>query len=80
MEKIRQVINDRYEILDVVGKGGMSTVYLAKDLTLTNKLWALKRVSYSEATNEKAKRQLEAFEKRHILCGIMVPFLANMPC
>ena len=63
MEKIRQVINDRYEILDVVGKGGMSTVYLAKDLTLTNKLWALKRVSYSEATNEKAKRQLEAFEK-----------------
>ena len=51
MEKIRQVISDRYEILDVVGKGGMSTVYLAKDLTLTNKYWALIRVSYSEATN-----------------------------
>lgn len=63
MNKIRRIINDRYEILDVLGKGGMSTVYLVKDLTLTNKFWALKRVSYSEVTDEKAKRQLEAFEK-----------------
>ena len=38
-----KVLNEKYEILDILGKGGMSTVYLAKDIHL-NKLWAIKEV------------------------------------
>lgn len=38
-----KIIADRYELLTEVGRGGMSTVYLARDLSLT-KNWAVKEV------------------------------------
>jgi len=38
------VLKDRYEIQRLIGKGGMSRVYLAADLQLNNKLWAVKEV------------------------------------
>ncbi|AIQ36170.1 hypothetical protein R50345_16975 [Paenibacillus sp. FSL R5-0345] len=40
--KIGQVINDRYRITDLIGSGGMSIVYLADDLRLKGKRWAVK--------------------------------------
>lgn len=43
MENI-SVLKGRYEIIAELGKGGMSTVYLAKDLKLES-YWAVKRVS-----------------------------------
>ena len=39
-----QVLNDRYEIIKIVGKGGMSTVYQARDLKSGN-LLAIKDVA-----------------------------------
>lgn len=39
------VIGGRYEIQRLIGKGGMSSVFLAADLKLTNKLWAVKEVN-----------------------------------
>ena len=38
-----RIISGKYELLTEVGRGGMSTVYLARDLTLT-KNWAVKEV------------------------------------
>lgn len=43
MNMIGQVIDDKYQILALIGKGGMSEVYLARDKRL-NKQWAVKMV------------------------------------
>ncbi len=43
MARIGEVIDDKYEILKQIGKGGMSTVYLATDKRL-NKQWAVKEI------------------------------------
>ena len=42
------ILNNKYEILTLVGKGGMSKVWLAKDLTL-NKEWAVKEINKASA-------------------------------
>lgn len=43
MARIGTVIDNKYEILKEIGKGGMSTVYLAMDKRL-NKQWAVKEL------------------------------------
>ena len=43
MAKIGQIIDDKYEILTLIGQGGMSKVYLARDRRL-NKQWAVKEI------------------------------------
>lgn len=40
---IKDVLNDRYRILKVLGEGGMSTVYLAENIRLKS-LWAIKKI------------------------------------
>lgn len=43
MAYIGQIIDDKYEILKLIGQGGMSKVYLAMDKRL-NKQWAIKEI------------------------------------
>lgn len=43
MASVGQVIDDKYEILTLIGQGGMSKVYLARDRRL-NKQWAVKEI------------------------------------
>lgn len=43
MAVVGQVIDDKYEILTLIGRGGMSKVYLAMDKRL-NKQWAVKEI------------------------------------
>ena len=43
MADIGSVIQGKYEILKLIGKGGMSKVYLAMDQNL-NKQWAVKEI------------------------------------
>ena len=43
MAEIGTVIDDKFEILKEIGKGGMSVVYLAMDRHL-NKQWAVKEI------------------------------------
>lgn len=51
MTEIGTVIQDKYEILKLIGKGGMSYVYLAMDRHL-NKQWAVKEIK-KEAKGER---------------------------
>jgi serine/threonine-protein kinase len=44
------VVGGRYRILRVIGLGGMSRVYLADDLKLSGKQWAIKESGVSDAT------------------------------
>jgi len=48
--KIGTVLNNRYELLKEIGRGGLSTVYLARD-TRINKAWAVKIVK-TETNNK----------------------------
>lgn len=43
---IGQTIGGRYEVIRKIGEGGMSHVYLAEDLKLPGKLWAVKESVY----------------------------------
>lgn len=43
MARIGEVIDEKYEILSLIGEGGMSRVWLARDQRL-NKLWAVKEI------------------------------------
>ena len=49
MLEIGSVIEGKYKILDVIGKGGMSTVYLALN-ERANKPWAVKEVRKKTTT------------------------------
>lgn len=48
MIHVGDVLDGKYEALSPIGRGGMSRVWLARDLRL-NKLWALKEVRRTEA-------------------------------
>lgn len=47
-----KVIDGKYKIIELVGEGGMSYVYLARDKRL-NKQWAVKQIKYKKNTNRK---------------------------
>lgn len=44
MAEIGDVIREKYEVLDLLGRGGMSSVYLVMDLKLQKK-WAVKEIT-----------------------------------
>lgn len=53
------VLAGKYEIIKVIGRGGISVVYLAKDLR-DNKMWAVKETDiYSEHNRTMMKESLE---------------------
>lgn len=56
MLKIGSVIDGKYKILNEIGHGGMSTVYLAVN-EKANKPWAIKEVRKSCSRNFEVLRQ-----------------------
>lgn len=67
MRKIKDgmILQDRYQVVRKIGEGGMSDVFLVKDLHL-GKHWALKRTNL----NEDAEWRLQAYmvEKEFLRC------------
>lgn len=57
MLKIGELLDGKYRILSVVGRGGMSTVYLARN-ERANKNWAVKEVRKSETREDAFVRQI----------------------
>lgn len=55
MLEIGQLVDNKYRILDIVGKGGMSVVYLARN-EKANKSWAIKEVRKVGEENLEVKR------------------------
>ena len=55
MLEVGQLVDNKYRILDVVGKGGMSIVYLARN-ERANKSWAIKEVKKVGEENLEIKK------------------------
>ena len=68
--KIGDLLNDRYQIIDVIAKGGMGAVYAAKDISLAVKVAIKENLVYDEA----ASRQFQ--HEASILAGLRH---ANLP-
>ena len=63
MLKIGSVIGGKYKILSVIGRGGMSVVYLALN-EAANKPWAVKELLKKEAWEREADRREIEMMKR----------------
>ena len=63
MLKIGSVIDGKYKILNIVGKGGMSTVYLAMN-EKANKQWAIKEITGKDYCDfELDKKEIELMKQ-----------------
>lgn len=58
------VIKDRYKIKEIIGQGGMGSVFLADDLRLAGRLCALKAVQYEQNLPEDVIKQTRDQFKR----------------
>lgn len=67
MRKINDgmILQDRYQVIRKIGEGGMSDVFLVKDLHL-GKYWALKRIDLNEDTEW--RMQAYMVEKEFLRC------------
>ncbi len=73
------VVKNRYEIIDQIGKGGMSRVFRASDKDLENKLWAVKQVNRhtKDKSGKKPMEQSLAYEAE-LLSKISHPAIVNI--
>ncbi len=59
MSLVGRILNNKYEVLKLIGKGGMSNVYLAMDIHL-NKQWAIKEIHSVNLNQELLMQSLTA--------------------
>jgi len=70
--QIADILANRYQIIGLLGQGGMGTVYLAEDLKLSGKQWAIKETMLE---NDEFQRFIDEAE---ILVRLNHPFLPNV--
>ena len=78
MLKNGTVLKDRYEIIKVIGQGGMSTVYQAKDLKNNNHLLAIKDVDRAGFRDNQQMEQKLAVSEGRILEQLSNPHLPKI--
>ena len=66
--KFPGVINDRFDVIRLLGQGGMSQVYLAQDKMLPRKV-AIKSILQELSTKQEVKKRIEREVKTHASIG-----------
>jgi len=73
------LMNKRYVLMKIVGKGGMGAVYKARDTLRNNRLIAIKEMSQSNLSPQQVLNAIENFKREaHILAGLQHPNLPHI--
>lgn len=76
MLEIGSIVGGKYKVLNVIGQGGMSTVYLAMN-ERANKQWAIKEVREDAVTNFQLVRQ-SLITETELLKTLSHPYLPSI--
>lgn len=74
-----KLLKQRYRVIHVIGRGGMGTVYIGRDLQLGNRLVAIKEMiqdGLSQAERMEAARNFK--REAHLLAGLQHPHLPSI--
>ena len=77
MAEIGQVIDGKYEILTLIGKGGMSKVYLARDQRL-NKQWAVKEIQKNARDENDEAVSQSAIAEANMIKSLDHPYIVRI--
>ncbi|SFU85422.1 serine/threonine protein kinase [Butyrivibrio sp. M55] len=76
MLEIGSIVGGKYKVLNIIGQGGMSTVYLAMN-ERANKQWAIKEVRKDAVTNYRVVRQ-SLITETDLLKELSHPYLPSI--
>lgn len=77
MAEVGQIIDGKYEILTLIGKGGMSKVYLARDQRL-NKQWAVKEIQKSARDENDEAVSQSAIAEANMIKSLDHPYIVRI--